>query len=130
MGYYAYGDGTATLKENVDHELFECFLKYKVKKYTILEFDIYEDNEMTFNGEEKYKEENTIEFLNMLSPHITKGEIVYSGEDNSVWKFTFDPVSNEWIRQDAAIDFNFESYSDEQLIEEITKRGYEVKKNQ
>ncbi len=40
----------------------------------------------------------------------------------------FNPDTGGWTEENAHIDFNFETYSDQDLIQELEKRGYEVKK--
>ena len=39
-----------------------------------------------------------------------------------------DPDGQEWVEESAMIDYNFESYTDEQMIEELDRRGYIVQK--
>ncbi len=36
--------------------------------------------------------------------------------------------SVDWVEESAMIDYNFESYTDEQMIEELDRRGYIVQK--
>ena len=54
--------------------------------------------------------------------------MTYSGDDNCNWRFVFDSENECWLEESGIIDYNFESYTDEDLITEIEKRGYKVTK--
>lgn len=124
MGYCADGSGSATLKRDADI----AELKYKLDALDVwLNWSIYKDS-VDFYDSDNYHEDETIEFLDTLAPYVADGEVNYTGEDGSIWRFRFDPDEQEWVEESAAIDYNFESYTDEQMIEELDKRGYIVQK--
>ena len=79
MGYYAYGNGSALLKNNVNKEELFKKLDKKVDDAYCLEYE-YDDKEtINITDFENYSEEDIMEFLNILSPCITEGSIEYSG---------------------------------------------------
>ena len=124
MGYCADGSGSATLKRDADI----AELKDKLDAHDVwLNWSIYKDS-VDFYDSDNYHEDETIEFLDTLAPYVADGEVNYTGEDGSIWRFRFDPDEQEWVEESAAIDYNFESYTDEQMIEELDKRGYIVQK--
>ena len=82
--------------------------------------DIYDD--------EKYHEEDTREFLTVITPYITEGTLNYSGEDDSIWRFVFDYEKQTWNEEDATIAYGFEDYTDWDLIQELKNRGYKISK--
>lgn len=128
MSYCADGYGKATLKENVNTEALKNLLDNKLGEMGadgFLEFNI-SGCKITLSDGERYCEEDTIEFLNLLIPYVTEGKIVYTDEDGYVWRFVFYPNTKKWLEEKATIDFNFESYTDEELIAELRKRGYTV----
>lgn len=132
MGYYASGSGDATFKDSVNKEMVEKAISdfYKSKegqKYYSLNYDtdIYS---IEIWDDEKYHEDDTLTFLEILSPYIKEGCINYSGEDDCIWRFVFNPKTGKWDEEYADIVYGFESYSDEELIDELLKRGYAVKK--
>lgn len=124
MGYCAYGSGFANLKRDADI----AELKAKLDALDIwLNWRIYKDS-VDFYDSDNYHEDETIEFLNTLAPYVAEGEVNYTGEDDYIWRFRFDPDKQKWVEESATIDYNFESYTDEQMIEELDKRGYIVQK--
>ena len=131
MGYYASASGSATIINGKKEEL-EKILEDKYGKYgqhCSLDYDFFEDKDgdcIEITDSENYHEEDTIEFLKTIAPYITEGCLDYSGEDDCIWRFVFNPETKEWKEENATIDYNFESYSDEQLIAELEKRGYMV----
>ena len=135
MGYHATGSGSAVFKDNMTTDMIqEHFNNIDLNEY----FNIRISN-IGVNTDHKYidfeesnghwNEENTINFLNSLIPFIASGSIYYTGEDNSVWRYVFDPESYTWRKDDGIIDYNFESYTDEQMITELICRGYIISKN-
>lgn len=124
MGYCAYGSGFANLKRDADI----AELKAKLDALDVwLNWRIYKDS-VDFYDSDNYHEDETIEFLNTLAPYVAEGEVNYTGEDDYIWRFRFDPDKQKWVEESATIDYNFESYTDEQMIEELDKRGYIVQK--
>lgn len=124
MGYCADGSGFATLKKDADI----AELKYKLDALDVrFDWSIDKDG-VDFYESDKYHEDETIEFLDTLAPYVAEGEANYTGEDGCAWRFRFDPDEQEWVEESAMIDYNFESYTDEQMIEELDRRGYIVQK--
>ena len=124
MGYCADGSGFANLKRDADI----AELKAKLDALDVwLNWRIYKDS-VDFYDSDNYHEDETIEFLNTLAPYVAEGEVNYTGEDGCIWRFRFDPDEQEWVEESATIDYNFESYTDEQMIEELDRRGYIVQK--
>lgn len=124
MGYCADGSGFANLKRDADI----AELKDKLDALDVwLNWRVYKDS-VDFYDSDNYHEDETIEFLDTLAPYVADGEVNYTGEDGCIWRFRFDPDEQEWVEESATIDYNFESYTDEQMIEELDKRGYIVQK--
>lgn len=134
MGYYASASGSATVIKGQE-ETLKSVLASKYGKYgsgCSLDYDVDEINGVyciDIYDSEKYHEEDTTKFLNLIAPYISEGKLDYSGEDDCIWRFVFNPETKEWKKENATIDYDFESYSDEQLIEELEKRGYMVSKS-
>jgi hypothetical protein len=128
MGYYANGSGGAKLKDGISEDVV-----IKVIDNMDLgdfEIDVYGGNRIDIvEIAYRWEEEDTMDVLNTLIPFISEGMVCYTGEDDYHWRYTFDPENNEWIEEEGTLDYNFESYSDKQLIEELVKRGYRVSKN-
>jgi hypothetical protein len=49
-----------------------------------------------------------------------------STDDNAQWRYRFDPETEKWSEESGVIDYNFESYNDDEIINELRKRGYLV----
>ena len=130
MGYCANAGGSATIIDGKREDL-EKILEDKYGSYSPLDYDFFEnkdENSIKIYDSEKYYEEDTMEFLETIAPYITKGCLNYSGEDGSIWRFVFNPDTKKWDEQNAKISYDMSDYSDEQLIEELKKRGYLVSK--
>lgn len=126
MGYCANGDGSVTLKDGVDIAELKKVLD-KVTENTCIEFDFYDSKSVCFwESDTHWHEEDTFEFLKALMPYITEGCANYYGEESCIWRYVFDEETQTWTEENATIDYNFESYTDEELIAELTKRGYKV----
>lgn len=129
MGYYANGDGAATFKNGVDIEKVGMLLDDKLDELDVIEFEFeIKGNEIYFYDSEKYHEDETLAFLNVLAPYITEGKMTYSGEDDCHWRFVFNSDEQGWDEESGTVDFDFESYTDEDLIVELERRGYNVTK--
>ncbi len=131
MGYYANGSGSATIIKG-QKKAITAALENKYDKrgvYCGLDYDIDEIDGVCYINiydSEKYHEDETNEFLSVIAPYISEGRLDYSGEDDCIWRFIFNPDTKEWKEENATIDYHFESYSDEELIKELEKRGYSV----
>ena len=125
MGYYANGSGSVVLKESVDKE---SVLKLLEDLETDIEFELCCDGIGFWENDSHWHEEDTFEFLETLTPYIKEGCANYTGEEDCIWRYKFYPESETWKEEYATVDYNFESYTDEELIAELTKRGYKVTK--
>ena len=77
-----------------------------------------------------WSEENTYDFLNTLKPYIKGGVIKYrSIDDDRHWRYVYDPITDKQEEEIATTSYDFEEYTDDELIEELKKRGYVVKKS-
>lgn len=124
MGYYACGQGSVVLKNEVD--INEVINILKSLPDCDIEFE-ERDNYIDFWESYSYwHEEDTFAFLEALIPYITEGRADYSGEEDCIWRYVYHPESEKWKQENAIIDYNFESYTDEELITELAKRGYKV----
>lgn len=129
MSYYASGCGSAVLKDNVDGEQLEKILDNIIDDNDIdIQFDFDLHNIYFYEDYGNWHEEDTETFLNALIPYIVSGTAEYSGEEDCYWRYVFDNEIQDWKEQNATIDYDFESYSDDDLIKELTKRGYQVSK--
>ena len=135
MGYYANGSGSATIKENVSFDqIKKALLEAKNGKlgFNDVQWELWENNgtnEIDFwVSDGHWDEERAFNFVNTLIPFITDGSISYRGDEDCIWRYVFDSENSKWNEENATIDYNFESYTDGQMIEELKKRGYEVTK--
>ena len=62
-----------------------------------------------------------MENLNFLTPYITEGDIDYSGDDDCFQKFVFNPETQKWDKINGDV-----YYTDDDLIQELERRGYKV----
>lgn len=125
MGYFADAYGSVTLKSSLDPNIDSMDLVGSILENYEFETEYDEKNNKVFiNYDGKYTEDSIDNCLEEISSYIQEGYISFTGEDNSVWRFIFNPETETWLYQEAVIDFDFESYSDEQLINELKKRGY------
>lgn len=134
MGYYAAGSGDVTLKngieasdilEKIRKEDFDFLCNGEIEEGVTVDgqkaLDIWE-------ADDHWHEEDVMEVLNFIKPYIDAGCLVYSGDESCHWRYVFDPKTDKWVEENGRIDYNFDSYSDEELVEALKKRGYEVKK--
>ncbi len=131
MGYYASGSGSATIIKGQEKALTAALENKYGKRVVCCGFD-YDIDEIdgvcyiNIYDSEKYHEDSTTEFLSVIAPYISEGHLDYSGEDDCIWRFIYSSDTKEWKEENATIDYHFESYSDEELIKELEKRGYSV----
>lgn len=125
MGYYACGSGGAKLKDGIsEDDVVKVIDNLDLGE---IEIDVYNGNQMDIvEIDYHWDEDDTMNVLNELIPFISEGEVCYTGEEDNHWRYRFDPESNEWIEDAGVLDYNFESYSDKQLIDELIKRGYKI----
>ena len=124
MGYRANGDGSVVFKDEVNREKVIELLNSLPRKE--IEFELYDEGVDLREYDTHWNEENIFRFLEALVPYITDGYMNYSGDEDCIWRYKFNPDSQSWDKEYAVIDYNFESYSDDDLINELTRRGYKI----
>ena len=124
MGYYAEGHGAISAKDKQSFDAIGAIMRSdtacleSTPFYDVLEYDIW-NNDKYYGGE-------VLDFLNSLSEYINKGEIYYSGEDGSIWRFLFNPATSSWLEQSGIAVYDMSEFTDDQLRQELEKRGYSV----
>ena len=126
MGYYASGNGDATLKEGVSGKLAKLLDDSRQKIDHDIEWDFSNDRIDFWQSDSHWHEEDLFDFLNMLSPFITEGSMYFNGEDNSNWRYVFNSETNEWDENDGEVIFDLSDVSDQDLIEEVKRRGLKI----
>ena len=106
MGYYCTGGGTARLKIGVDPVELEMMLDNSNESNIYFEF--YKDKTGVdfvdlVHEYAKWYEKDTVSILEVLSPYIEEGEISFTGEDDSHWKYVFVPEKGEFVYYEGAI---------------------------
>lgn len=133
MGYYASGYGQVTLNFNhEDKKNFDIVCEIEDALSDIFNADILKSGNKSviyLSESGSYHEDDTLEVLNSIANYLEDGRLDYSGEEESVWRFVFMPDTKQWVVESATIDYDFESYSDEDMIEELKNRGYQVVNN-
>ena len=132
MGYYAEGEGSVLLKNEVDVNVMEEIVE------KILEDIDNDDIEYSFDGKvmdfwennTHWDETETYQFLNALTPYITDGHATYSGDEDCHWKYTFNGEKDSWDEQYGRVVFDLSNFTDDELVEELSKRGYDVSKEE
>ena len=75
-------------------------------------------------------EDRTYTFLNTLNPYIEEGIMEYRPIfDDRHQQYVYNPVLNKQEEEIACTSYGFERYTDNELIEELKKRGYIVRKS-
>lgn len=126
MGYYAYGNGSVLLKNGINKEELFKKLDEKLNDAFGLEYEFNKAGMIDITDYENYSEEDIMEFLNILIPYIKEGSIEYSGDDDYHWKFVFNEKDQKWDEFDGEVCYSLEDFSDNDLIEELNKRGYAI----
>lgn len=122
MGYYADGYGVCILKEDSDFDALERDIMdsgycLDVEFRGAKEFAIRADNQ-------KYYEDDVYHDLNILTKYITFGYIEYTGEDDNHWRIALKDGS--WSRTKGKVIYDMSNYSDQELIDELDRRGYNI----
>ena len=124
MGYYANGNGDVALKEKVNRdELREKLDKFIKERVLAIDYDL-DDTSMTmyfWEADSRWREENIMDFLNLLTPYITEGCVEYTGEDDFKWRYIL--KNGEWIEQEGMVYYTLDD-----MIKELQKQGYEINK--
>ncbi len=87
MSYYATLGGDIVVKENNFNEVFER--ADKIFPYA----GKWKDG-IEVSGYDNYHEEEIKDFLDEIAPYTESGEIFFTGEDDTRWKFKF--TGNRW----------------------------------
>lgn len=122
MGYYASGSGDAIIKENVNkNELKELLNKVIDEHCYNIEYVLNDDDIRIYfwNNYSSWHEEDTMEFLNTLTPYITEGCVEYKGDEDCNWRYIL--KDGKWIEQNGTI-----YYTIEDMIKELEENGYKV----
>ena len=127
MGYCADGHGEVFLKDKINVKELKTKLDnlnssidYNIENKIIL----IEEYSFSWN------EDKTYDFLNTLKPFIEKGLIEYKSiDDDRHWRYVYNPVLNKQEEEIACTSYGFEGYTDNELIEELKKRGYIIRKS-
>lgn len=127
MGYCADGNGEVFLKNRINIKELKTKLDnlnssidYNIENKIIL----IEEYSFSWN------EDKTYDFLNTLKPFVEKGLIEYKSiDDDRHWRYVYNPVLNKWEEEIAYTSYGFEGYTDNELIEELKKRGYIIRKS-
>lgn len=92
MSYRATVTGDLTLKEGVTKEQIEEIIKKGCEVFD--EVETYNQGNDTlisiYECQENYWEEDCKDFYKAVSKYLKDGELSFRGEDNEVWKHTFD----------------------------------------
>lgn len=100
MGYTAEWGGHVVFNKAPSEEILSK-IKYVFN-------DIYRSEEkiISVGGYDKYHEEDVYELLDGIAKDTESGEIEYSGEDNSYWRFIF--KDGKWIEESGWIYYESE----------------------
>ena len=92
MGYRATVTGDLTLKEGVTKEQIDEIIQKGLDVFD--EVEAYNQGNDTlisiYECQENYHEEDCEDFYKAVSKYLKGGEINFRGEDDSMWKHTFD----------------------------------------
>lgn len=131
MGYYASGYGECTLKDGVDLILLNYDLNtngahtIEVNRLTASRMIDVKGNRISLSAEDqKYYEEEVYCDLNILTKYITEGYIDYVGEDDAHWRIVLQ--DGEWVEQNGKTIYDLSDISDDDLLNELRKRGYDI----
>ena len=121
MGYYASGYGECVLKDGTDLALIDYDLNRNGAR--VIDVDRLTANKIRLDAEEqKYYPEEVQLDLNILTKYITEGYIEYAGEDDAHWKIMLKDV--KWVEQQGKTIYDLSDIPDDDLLNELRKRGY------
>ncbi len=131
MSYYASGTGYAKLKDATDRiELAKVLEKRGNGRVT---FDLELEPERKYVDlsyeNQRWEEEDLMEFLNTLAPYVSEGTMSFSGEDDSLWRYRFDPDTQKFVEETATAVYgnDLSELTTEAMIAELTRRGFIVR---
>ena len=128
MSYYAQSGGSVTAKDETAYKNMTTIIDNDDN----LQFETFPDDEDLTIGLEShgnYHDELVYAFIRSIAPFIKAGNIEYTGEDGTQWRFRFDPNKNEWIEENGSTIYDMNGFSDDELIEELKNRGYTITKS-
>ena len=127
MGYCADGNGEVFLKDGINIKE----LKSKLDNLNSnIDYNIEDQVIMLEEYNFSWFEDKTYTFLNTLNPYIEEGIMEYKSiDDDRHWRYIYNPVLNKWEEKIAYTSYGFEGYTDNELIDELKKRGYVVRKS-
>ena len=128
MSYSANGSGSATLKKGcTKNQVLEALKNIDTDNFELIFFNNKDEKMIDITeSESHWDEDDTLEVLNAMIPYISEGSVSYSGQEDDIWRYRFDPAEQKWITEYAVIAFDFKPFSDDELIGELKRRGYEV----
>lgn len=130
MGYSVSGGGSAKIKAGTETGNLLKELEELAYALGIEDCDIDENNGsigLTIY-DSHWDEEDTIALLSALNEHITEGSVEFRGECDEFWRYVFNSEAMVWDVQNGQIVYEYDGYSDTELIKELEKRGYTVSK--
>lgn len=112
MGYYASGSGDATIKEGKLQELKDVLETNEKNIDSDIEFEFTNKcNRIDFwQSDDHWHEEDIMFFLDLISPYITEGSMVFNGEDDCHWRYVFDLDSEEWSDEGGTVIYSNKFY--------------------
>lgn len=128
MGYYASGKGKAKLKQNANIENLTADIE-RIYGEGSIEWRIQNDTIIFSDDNSHWYEEYTEQLLDVLSPYVESGCFNYSGEDEDIWRYRFISENGYWLKEKPQIIYGLNDFSDEILIQELEKRGYQCTVN-
>lgn len=121
MGYYASGYGECVLKDETDLALIDYDLNRNGAR--VIDVDRLTVNKIKLCAEEqKYYQEEVYLDLNILTKYITEGYIEYAGEDDAHWRIIL--KDGKWVQQQGKTIYDLSDIPDDDLLNELRKRGY------
>ena len=127
MGYYASGFGRIKCKcddekalkiEEILSEEFSVNDMYSTDG--CFEFDLYMEG--------KYHSDCVTSVLSSVAPYVVEGSISFSGDEDEIWKFTFNKETKEFDEENADIIY-WSSFNSEEEVLEYYRKQKEYLKN-
>ena len=127
VGYCADGNGEVFLKDRINIKE----LKNKLDNLnSSIDYNIENKKILIEEYSFSWNEDRTYAFLNTLKPYVEKGLIEYKSiDDDRHWRYVYNQKLNKWEEEIACTSYGFEGYTDDELIEELKKRGYIIRKS-
>lgn len=117
MGYYATWDGNVKMDSVPTDKTMDDIQAV----FACCEYDLI-NNFLTIYGNGKYRDEDVISILEQIKPSVINGEICFTGEDDSHWRFVY--RNGNWEEEQGEISYNSDNQilnnRKEEFIDEIT----------